>query len=82
MDGRTMQPSSESGALAGFDGHKKRRGSKVYMVVDTLGLLLALQVTPANEHERAQVGLPAEQVQDITGDSVEIAFADESYTGA
>src|SRR5262249_40115009 len=71
----------ESGARAGFDGHKKRKGSKVHMVVDTLGLLLALHVTPANEQERAQVGLLASQVQDITGDSVEIAFVDEGYTG-
>jgi transposase len=51
------------------------------MAVDTLGLLLALHVTPANEQERAQVGLLAQQVQDITGDSVEIAFVDEGYTG-
>jgi transposase len=81
MDGRTLQSSPESGARAGFDGHKKRRGSKVHMVVDTLGLLLTLHVTPANEQERAQVGLLAQQVQDITGDSVDIAFVDEGYTG-
>ena len=81
IDGRTLQSSPESGARAGFDGHKKRRGSKVHMVVDTLGLLLTLHVTPANEQERAQVGLLAQQVQDITGDSVEIAFVDEGYTG-
>jgi transposase len=51
------------------------------MVVDTLGLLLALPVTPANEQERAQVGLLSEQVQQITGDSVEIAFVDQRFTG-
>src|SRR5258708_492485 len=81
MDSRTMQSSPESGARAGFDGHKSRKGSKVHRVVDTLGLLLALHVTPANEQERAQVGLLAQQVQDITGDSVEIAFVDQGYTG-
>lgn len=81
MDGRTMQSSPESGARAGYDGHKRRRGSKVHMVVDTLGNLLALHVTPANDQERAQVGLLAQQVQDITGDSVEIAFVDQGYTG-
>src|SRR5579862_5928399 len=68
-DGRTFQSSPESGARAGFDGHKRRRGSKVHMVVDTLGLLLALHVTPASEQERAQVGL-LHQVQYITGGSV------------
>lgn len=81
MDGRVMQSSPESGARAGFDGHKKRKGSKVHMVVDTLGLLLTLHVTPANEQERAQVGLLSEQIQRITGDSVQIAFVDQGYTG-
>jgi transposase len=81
MDGRTLQSSPESGARAGFDGHKKRQGSKIHMVVDTLGLLLTLHVTPANEQERAQVGLLTQQVQEITGYSVEIAFVDQGYTG-
>jgi transposase len=81
LDGRTMQSSPESGPRAGFDGHKKRRGSKVHMVVDTLGLLLTLQVTAANEQERAQVGPLTQEVQDITDHSVEIAFVDEGYTG-
>jgi transposase len=66
---------------AGFDGHKKRQGSKIHMVVATLGLLLTLHVTPANEQERARVGLLAQQVQEITGDSVEIAFVNQGYTG-
>src|SRR5258707_9165835 len=81
IDGRTLQSSPESGARAGFDGHKRRKGSKVHMVVDTLGLLLALHVTPANEQERAQVGLLAQQVQEITCDTVEIALVDQGYTG-
>lgn len=81
IDGRTLQSSPESGARAGFDGHKRRKGSKIHRVVDTLGLLLALHVTPANQQERAQVGLLAQQGQEITGDKVEIAFVDQGYTG-
>jgi transposase len=81
FDGRTLQSTPESGARAGFDGYKRRNGSKVPMAVDTLGQLLAAIVTPANEQERAQVDELAAQVQDVTGDSVEIAFADEGYTG-
>lgn len=53
FDGRTLQSSCESGPRAGYDGHKRRNGSKVHMAVDTLGHLLALLVTPANEQERA-----------------------------
>src|SRR5260370_24060432 len=51
------------------------------MAVDTLGHLLTLCVTPANEQDRAQVGELAQQIQDITGDSVEVAFVDQGYTG-
>ena len=55
LDARTIQSTPESGARAGYDGHKRRKGSKVHVAVDTLGHLLALLVTPANEQERAQV---------------------------
>ncbi len=81
FDARTLQSSPESGARADYDGHKRRRGSKVHIAVDTLGQLLALLVTPANEQERAQVAALAEQVQDVTGESVEVAFVDQGYTG-
>ena len=81
FDARTMQSTPESGARAGYDGHKRKKGSKVHAAVDTLGHLLALSVTPANEQERAQVAELAAAVQDVTGHSVEVAFVDEGYTG-
>ena len=55
FDSRTGQSTPESGARAGYDGHKRRKGSKVHTAVDTLGHLLALVVTPANAQDRAQV---------------------------
>jgi transposase len=81
FDGRTLQSSCESGARAGYDGYKRRKGSKVHVAVDTLGHLLALRVTPANEQERAQVAQLAEAVQEATGDSVEVVFVDQGYSG-
>ena len=81
LDGRTLQSTPESGARAGYDGHKARKGSKVHMAVDTLGHLLALLVTPADEQERAQVGELARKVQEATGRSVTLAYADQGYTG-
>jgi transposase len=81
LDGRTMQSSPESGERAGYDGHKRKKGSKIHMAVDTLGHLLALLVTPANAQERAQVAALAQAVQDCTGQSVEWAFVDQGYTG-
>ena len=81
FDSRTLQSSPESGARAGYDGAKRRKGSKVHMAVDTLGHLLALFVTPANEQDRAQVAQLAEEVQAATGETVEVAFVDQGYTG-
>src|SRR5438128_4009312 len=81
FDSRTLQSSPESGHRAGYDGAKRRKGSKVHLAVDTLGHLLALHVTPANEQDRAQVGELAAAVQEVTGDSVELAFVDQGYTG-
>ncbi len=81
FDGQTLQSSPESGQRAGYDGHKRKKGSKMHMAVDTLGHLLALYVTPANEQERAQVTELAEQVQEVTGDTVKVAFVEQGYTG-
>lgn len=78
LDSRTVQSTPESGARAGFDGHKKRKGSKVHIAVDTLGHLLALAVTPANEQDRAQVGQLA---QAEGAEPVKVAFVDQGYTG-
>ena len=81
LDGRTLQSTCESGVRAGYDGYKRRRGSKVHMAVDTLGQLLALTVTPANEQERSQVKALCEAVQEATGEAVRVAWGDEGYTG-
>lgn len=82
LDGRTLQSTPESGGRAGYDGAKKKNGSKVHAAVDTLGNLLALTITAANEQERAQVAELARQVQQVTGGTVEIAYVDQGYTGA
>lgn len=81
LDSRTLQSSPESGERAAYDGAKRRKGSKTHMAVDTLGHLLALHVTAANEQDRSQVGELAQQVQAVTGASVELAFVDQGYTG-
>jgi transposase len=82
FDSRTLQSTPESGTRAGYDGAKRRRGSKVHMAVDTLGHLLALHVTAANEQDRSQVHTLAEKVQEVTGDAVELAYVNQGYTGA
>ena len=56
FDSRTLRSSPESGHRAGYDGAKRKKGSKVHAAaVDTLGHLLALHATAADEQDRAQV---------------------------
>ena len=81
LDSRTLRSSPESGGRAGYDGHKKTNGSKVHMAVDTLGNLLAMVVTPADQQDRDQVADLTDALQEATGDSVELAFVDQGYTG-
>jgi transposase len=81
LDSRTLQSTPESGARAAYDGAKRRKGSKVHIAVDTLGHLLALHVTPADEQDRDQVEQLAKAVQQLTGDHVELAYVDQGYTG-
>src|SRR5258708_6135946 len=47
---RTLQSSPESGARAGYDGAKRRKGSKRHRAVHRLGNLVALHFTPANKN--------------------------------
>jgi len=81
VDSRTLCSTCESGPRAGYDGAKKRSGSKVHIAVDTLGHLLALSVTPADQGDRSQVGALCQQVQEVTGESVQLVWVDQGYTG-
>ncbi len=81
FDSRTLQSTPESGKRAGYDGAKRKKGSKVHMAVDTLGHLLSLHVTPADEQDRDRVAALAKDVQKQTGKSVELAYVDQGYTG-
>jgi transposase len=69
LDSRTLQSSPESRGHRGYDGHKRHKGSKVHLTVDTLGQLLAIIVTPADEQDRAQVDELARQIQEATGNT-------------
>jgi transposase len=81
LDSRTLPSTPERGGRAGDDGHQRRNGAQVPLAVDTLGQVLAVVVTPANEQDRAQVAALAAQMQEATGESVEVAFVDQGDTG-
>jgi transposase len=68
--------------------HRKSTGRRIFprdergfFRRDTLGRLLALTVTPADQGDREQVAALAEQVQEVTGDTVEMAYVHQGYTG-
>ena len=81
LNSRTLRSTPESGKRAAWDGHKRTRGSKLHMAVDTLGHLLALHVTPASENNRAAVAELAQAVQEVTNESVTLAYVDQGSTG-
>jgi len=81
IDSRTLRSTPESGARAGYDGAKRKKGPKLHLAVDTLGHVLALHVTPASVGDRDAVGQMARDIQAATDESVEIAFVDQGYTG-
>lgn len=82
LDSRTLRSSPESGTRAGYDGAKRKKGSKLHLAVDMLGHLLALHVTPANAEDRGEVERLAKAVQASTGQSVDLAYVDQGYSGA
>ena len=81
LDSRTLQSTPESGGRAGYDGHQRKQGTKLHAAVDTLGHLLALQITPADTQDRAHVEMLAQAVQEATGETVELAYVDQGDTG-
>jgi len=81
IDSRTIRSTPESGARSCYDGYKRVKGSKVHTIVDTLGYLLALHVTPANAQEREQVDALAKDVAEATRESVTVLYGDQGYTG-
>jgi transposase len=81
FDRATRQSPPESGHRAGYDGDKRRNGSKMHAAVETVGPLLARLVTPAAAQDREQVDARATAVQEATGSTVERGFVDQGSTG-
>ena len=80
MDSQSVKTTEESGLIKGYDGGKQVKGRKRHLLVDTLGLLLSVYVTPANTSDqegarRLLIGLKPLQPR------LELIWADGAYRG-
>jgi putative transposase len=48
-----VKTTEESRCITGYDGGKQVKGRKRHILVDTLELLLSIEVTPANTSDQA-----------------------------
>jgi hypothetical protein len=76
-----LESTPASGVRAGSDGAKRLKNSKVQIAVDRLGHLMAQKATPADRGDRAQVIALAEEVQLVTGDTIDLACVHRGCTG-
>jgi putative transposase len=53
MDSQSVKTPEESGGIKGYDGGKQVQGRKRHGLVDTLGGLLSVEVTPAHTSDQA-----------------------------
>ena len=56
VDGQSIK-TTERGGVRGFDAHKRVKGRKPHILVDTLGLPIACRVEPANTSDRRAASL-------------------------
>jgi transposase len=75
-----LRSSPGRGTRAGYDGAKRKKGSKLHVAVDTLGHLPALHVMPASTDGRSAAAILAQAVQTSTGQSAKPAHVDQGYT--
>ena len=81
VDSRTLQSTPESGSRAGYDGGKKKRGTKIHLAVDTLGNVISIIATAADEQDRDQVFDICQKIQEETGGNIDVMIGDQGYTG-
>ncbi len=51
MDGQSVN-TAERGGVRGFDAHKRVKGRKRHILVDTVGIPIACRLEPANVSDR------------------------------
>lgn len=52
IDAQSVKTVEESASISGYDGHKRVKGRKRHLLVDTLGLPISISVTSAGVHDK------------------------------
>jgi putative transposase len=82
-DAQSVAESAEGvvpAASSGYDGHKNVNGRKRHLLVDALGLLIAVVVTPANAQDRDAAVLLVRRAA-ARGRRLRLIWADSAYEG-
>lgn len=80
IDSQSTRGSAQGGTV-GFDAGKKVQGRKRHLVVDTLGLLLAVVITSAAVQDRDAAPQALAQACQRTAGSIKALWADSAYAG-
>jgi putative transposase len=80
MDSQSVKTTVESGTIKGYDGHKHVKGRKRHLLVDTLGMLVSVSVTPADTADRTGARWLLTGLQPLQP-RLELIWADGAYRG-
>jgi transposase len=79
MDAQSVKHSLWGIGAKGFDGHKKIKGRKRHLVIDSLGLVLAAVVTVANIHDTKGGKKLLSKLATSGYDRMRVVIADSAY---